>query len=133
LGHIHESVIVDYLKGFLDIATAVHPAVGGDLLVGLHTEDGLNGPIGLGLANVRRLFLLKQSRAVSFPKWTEAPDWWSDGMDRVMFNLSASYGFLHFSEFVKLFPKGGEQLNESAIRDWVLKVLTPRMEKAENI
>jgi hypothetical protein len=86
------------------------------------------------LANIRRLFLLKRSWAVSLPKWTEAPDWWSDWMDRVMFNLSASSGFLHFSEFVKFFPKGVGQLNESVIRDWKLmelKMLTPRMEKAE--
>jgi hypothetical protein len=52
-------------------------------------------------------------------------------MDRGMFHLSASYGFLHFSEFVTFFPNGGEQLKESVIRDWELKMLTPRMEKAE--
>jgi hypothetical protein len=48
---------------------------------------------------------------------------------------SAISGFLHFSEFVKFFPKGGDQLNESVIRNWKLmelKMLTPRMEKGEN-
>jgi hypothetical protein len=49
--------------------------------------------------------------------------------------LFAYSGFLHFSKFVKFFPKGSDQLNESVIRDWKLmelKMLTPRMEKAEN-
>jgi hypothetical protein len=137
---VHDSAIWDFLNSFIETA-AIYDTSLDRFRIGYGTFDFWWVPVARMAEVVRSVSVLGRVRKVfskmrlvtkSFPKWRDAPRWWSDAMDKVLFNLSAYYGFLYFSEFVRFFPRTTDAGKDPDIKAWKtteLKKLTPCLEK----
>jgi hypothetical protein len=137
---VRECAIVDFLNSFIDTATIYDSSLD-RFKSGPGTLDFWWVPVARMaevvrsvsvLARVRKAFSNTRFVTRPFPRWNDAPAWWSDPMDKVLFNLSAYYGFLYFSEFVRFFPRTTAVGKDPDIRGWKaieLRKLTPYIEE----
>jgi hypothetical protein len=138
---VRECAIVDFLNSFIDMATIYDSSLY-RFKSGPGTLDFWWVPVARMaevvksvsvLARVRKVFPNTRFVTRPFPRWNDAPAWWSDQMDKVLFNLSAYYGFLYFSEFVRFLPRTTAVGKDPDIRGWKaieLRKLTPYIEEA---
>jgi hypothetical protein len=138
--HVHDKALEDWLNSFLDIA----------IIWDVTLEKFRTGPGKVDLwwvpvcrmadvvksvsvlSSVRELLPWLRTVKGPFPRWTEAPEWWTDPMDQVLVKLSAYYGFLYFSEFIRFLPMDTNPVKEQHIEKWKLtelRTLTPKNEK----
>jgi hypothetical protein len=138
---VNDSAILDFLNSFIAVAAICDTSLA-RFRSGQGTLDFWWVPVARMaevvrsvsvLASVRKAFSKMRFVTRPFPKWNDAPDWWSDAMDKALFYLSAYYGFLYFSEFARLFPRTLDARKDTDIKGWKaieLKTLTPYLEKA---